>query len=324
MRIIFAGTPEFAQYHLQALLDSEHDVVAVYTQPDRKAGRGKKLQASPVKALAVEHDITVHQPLSLKDDAELETLKSYNADLMVVVAYGMLLPQNVLDAPANGCINVHASNLPRWRGAAPIERAIAADDKTTGVTIIQMDAGLDTGDMLIKSECSIEHNETGDSLRVKMIPIGQAALLKAIDGIANRTIVAEKQDDEQSCYAKKLLKHEGNIDWSNSATTIARTIRATTSALKSYTHYIDNGQHRQRVVINSCFAESTTHSNGEGAGKIISIDSDAIKVQTGEGILAINQLQIPGSKSMAVKDLLNGKPDFFHVGNRFVFVDANQ
>lgn len=196
LRIIFAGTPEFAAIHLQALLDSQHQLVAVYTQPDRPAGRGKKLKASPVKHLAISNDIPVYQPKSLRDVEQQNILNNLNADLMVVVAYGLILPEQVLTAPKYGCINVHASLLPRWRGAAPIQRAIEAGDRETGVTIMQMDAGLDTGDMLIKASCDITEDETAASLHNKLATIGAPALKEALNLIARQVCKPEVQNDE--------------------------------------------------------------------------------------------------------------------------------
>ena len=208
LNIIFAGTPDFAAQHLQALLNSSHNVIAVYTQPDKPAGRGKKLQASPVKQLAEQHHIPVYQPKSLRKAEAQSELIALHADVMVVVAYGLILPQAVLDAPTYGCLNVHGSLLPRWRGAAPIQRAIWAGDTQTGVTIMQMDAGLDTGDMLHKVSCEILPTETSASLYNKLAELAPPALIEVLDHLGNGKFTAEKQDDTQSNYADKLSKEE--------------------------------------------------------------------------------------------------------------------
>ena len=226
LNIIFAGTPDFAAQHLQAILNSQHNVIAVYTQPDKPAGRGKKLQASPVKQLAEQNNIPVYQPKSLrKEEAQFE-LKVLNADVMVVVAYGLILPKAVLDAPRLGCLNVHGSILPRWRGAAPIQRSIWAGDAQTGVTIMQMDEGLDTGDMLHKVYCDILPTETSTSLYNKLAELAPSALIDVLDNLENGKFIAEKQDDSQSNYAEKLSKEEAQLDWSLSAMQLERNIRA--------------------------------------------------------------------------------------------------
>ena len=218
LNIIFAGTPDFAARHLQALINSHHNVIAAYTQPDRPAGRGKKLTASPVKELALAHNIPVYQPGSLRKEPAQQQLAALNADIMVVVAYGLILPKVVLDTPRLGCINVHGSILPRWRGAAPIQRALWAGDKKTGVTIMQMDVGLDTGDMLLKTYLSIEDDDTSASLYEKLAQQGPNALLQALEALANGTLAAEKQDEALANYAEKLSKEEARLDWTKSAT----------------------------------------------------------------------------------------------------------
>ena len=213
LRIIFAGTPEFSASCLDALLKTQHEIVAVYTQPDRPAGRGRKLRPSPVKTLAEQHQLPIFQPASLKHADEQVALQALNADLMVVVAYGLILPQPVLDAPRLGCINVHASLLPRWRGAAPIHRALLAGDDTTGITIMQMDAGLDTGDMLSKVECPIFADDTSGTLHDRLAELGAQALVDCLNPLAAGTLIPEAQDGSRACYAHKLEKQEGEIDW---------------------------------------------------------------------------------------------------------------
>jgi len=226
MRIIFAGTPEFSAETLKALLTTEHDICADYTQPDRPAGRGRKLTASPVKQLAQEHNIPVEQPLNFKEDEAQKILADYHADLMIVVAYGLLLPQVVLDTPALGCINIHASLLPRWRGAAPIQRAILAGDPETGVCIMQMDTGLDTGPVLFKSACPIYADDTAQILHDRLAILGSEALLATLDDIESLQANVQIQDNSFSCYAKKLLKAEATIDWRQSADEINRQVHA--------------------------------------------------------------------------------------------------
>jgi len=208
LRIIFAGTPDFAASSLSALINSEHQVVAVYTQPDRPAGRGRKLRASPVKEVALENDIPVFQPENLKDSDAQEVLRSFNADVMVVAAYGIILPQIVLDIPRLVCLNIHASLLPRWRGAAPIQRAIAAGDRESGITIMQMNAGLDTGDILQLSSCPITDEDSGGSLHDRLAEIGATAILETLEIVANNTLQPVAQDDALATYAHKLDKKE--------------------------------------------------------------------------------------------------------------------
>lgn len=310
MRLIFAGTPDFAAHHLQTLIDSDHEIVGVYTQPDRPAGRGKKLVASPVKALALAHELSVFQPASLKGSDEQQQLAKLNADVMVVVAYGLLLPQPVLDAPHFGCINVHASLLPRWRGAAPIQRAIAAGDKETGITIMQMDIGLDTGDMLLKTYCPIEADETGGSLHDRLLEQGGPALLEVLTQIQQKTLNPEKQNDELANYASKLSKQEAAIDWSLPAPTLHNQIRAFTPF--PIAHF-SLGSDRVRVW-QSSIAENT---HQDTAGTVIKADNEGLVVACGDGAIRLTQLQLPGKKALAIKDILNGHGDRFKVGTQF-------
>jgi methionyl-tRNA formyltransferase len=307
LRIIFAGTPDFAAHHLQALLDSDHQVIAAYTQPDRPAGRGKKLAASPVKALALEHDIPVYQPLNFKEEADRQTLAGLNADIMVVVAYGLLLPKAVLDTPRLGCINVHASLLPRWRGAAPIQRAIAAGDTETGVTIMQMDVGLDTGDMLVISRCPINTDDTGGSLHDRLLTLGGPALLTALEQLQQGTAQPERQDDSQANYAHKLSKQEAALDWSLTATELDHQIRAFNPFPVAY---FTEGKDRVRVWDAS--VEQT--ANDAAPGTIITVNKAAIEVACGSESLLIKQLQLPGKKVLPINDILNGHAQRFAVG----------
>lgn len=327
MRIIFAGTPPFAAAHLEALLtQSEHKLVAVYTQPDRRSGRGKKLHASPVKQVAEQANIPVYQPLTLRNPDEQKILGELNADVMIVAAYGLILPEAVLNLPRLGCINIHASLLPRWRGAAPIERAIIAGDKETGITIMQMDIGLDTGDMLLKESCAIAPRETGDSLREKMITLGKPLLIKAISALADNTLTAEKQDDSQSNYASKIEKHEAQINWADTADLIDAAIRAFTSALACHTFL---NEKRIRIVDAAAINKTGKQIASADAGTIVEVNKNAIAVRcnnvndsSGNNCLEITKVQMPGSKAMDIGALLNGRPEFFKPGDCFSATDT--
>lgn len=307
LRIIFAGTPDFAAQHLRALLDSEHDIVAVYTKPDRPAGRGKKLKPSEVKQLAEEQGIAVYQPKTLRDEAAQQELAALNADLMVVVAYGLILPQVVLDTPTQGCINVHGSLLPRWRGAAPIQRAIWAGDDATGVTIMQMDAGLDTGAMLHKVICPIADDETSASLYDKLAELGPQGLLATLDQISAGTAVAEPQDDNLANYAEKLSKEEANIDWSQSALAIERQIRAFNPWPLSFTQIAGQNVKIWRAALIDGMTDVAP-------GTVIAASKLGIQIATGDGILNLLQLQLPGKKAMPVQDILNSRKEWFVPG----------
>ncbi|WP_028773381.1 methionyl-tRNA formyltransferase [Shewanella waksmanii] len=310
LNIIFAGTPDFAARHLQALINSEHNVIGVYSQPDRPAGRGKKLQASPVKQLALQHDIAVYQPKSLRDaDAQAE-LAGLNADIMVVVAYGLILPQVVLDTPKLGCINVHGSILPRWRGAAPIQRALWAGDTHTGVTIMQMDIGLDTGAMLLKTSLPIEDTDTSASLYEKLAAQGPDALIEALTCLAAGTLTAEAQDEAQANYAEKLSKEEALIDWHKPAVNLWREIRAFNPWPAS--HFSHQG-----ATIKVWQASVSNTVSDASPGTILSADKHGLCVATTEGTLCIEIMQLPGKKAMPVADILNSRADWFIPGTRF-------
>ena len=310
LRIIFAGTPDFAALHLQALLDSRHTLVAVYTQPDRPAGRGKKLQASPVKQVAVAAEIPVFQPPSLKQPEEQQALAAHDADIMIVVAYGLLLPQAVLDAPRYGCLNVHGSILPRWRGAAPIQRSIEAGDTETGITIMQMDIGLDTGDMLYKVACPIAAEETAGSLHDKLAALGPAALLATLDQLCAGKLQPEVQDSALANYAHKLSKEEGAIDWQQSTATILRKIRAYNPFPVAYA--LLGGE---RVRLFTAYESHEHHA--VAAGEIISHAEHSLHIATVDGAIAVNLLQMPGKKAMPARDLLNGMADKLALGIQF-------
>ncbi len=308
LRIVFAGTPDFAARHMAALLSSEHEVIAAYTNPDRPAGRGKKLTASAVKNLALEHDVPVYQPENFKSDEAKQALADLNADIMVVVAYSQLLPQQVLDTPKLGCINVHGSILPRWRGAAPIQRSIWAGDAETGVTIMQMDLGLDTGDMLKIASLPIEASDTSTSMYDKLAVLGPQALVECLDDIAAGRAVPVKQDDEQANYAKKLSKEEARITWSEDAAHIERCVRAFNPWPISHFEAADNSIKvwQSRVEEQAC---------DKPAGTILQADKTGIYVATGNGVLVLEQLQVPGKKAMPVQDILNSRASWFEVGS---------
>ncbi|MDR2305638.1 MAG: methionyl-tRNA formyltransferase [Paucimonas sp.] len=305
MRIVFAGTPEFAAEHLKALLDSPYEVVAVYTQPDRPAGRGQKLMPSPVKQLAVAHDIPVFQPPTLRNaDAQAE-LAALEPDLMVVVAYGLILPQAVLDIPRLGCINSHASLLPRWRGAAPIQRAVEAGDAESGVTVMRMEAGLDTGPMLLKVITPIGAEDTGGSLHDRLASMGPGAVVQAIAGLADGSLQGEVQDDALATYAHKLNKDEARIDWNRPAVELERLVRAFNPW--PVCHSTLDGE--------SVKVLAAQLSTGQGApGEILSASKDGLVVACGEGALSLTRLQLPGGKALAFSDLFNSRREKFASG----------
>lgn len=313
LRIIFAGTPGFAAEHLKTLLSGKHQVIAVYSQPDRPAGRGKKLTASPVKEVALAHGIPVYQPLNFKAPEALAELAALNADLMVVVAYGLILPKVVLDTPRLGCINVHASILPRWRGAAPIQRAIEAGDNETGVTIMQMDIGLDTGDMLSKAFCPILDDDTGGSLHDKLVSIGAPALIETLDAIQAGTTKPEKQDDSLSNYAPKLSKEEAALDWQLSAQVLERKVRAFNPFPVAHTKPAGMSDDQRIRVWAAKAADKTAHA---APGSITYISSDGLWIACAQGQLILEQLQLPGKKAMNVGEILRGHPDLFKVGDQ--------
>ena len=317
LRIIFAGTPEFAARHLQSVLDSEHQVIAVYTKPDSPAGRGKKLQPSEVKTLAIANDIAVFQPVSLRKAPAQEELAALNADLMIVVAYGLILPKVVLNTPRLGCINVHGSILPRWRGAAPIQRSIWAGDGQTGVTIMQMDVGLDTGDIISISKCPIEPSDTSATMYDKLAEAGPVALLEAVDNIAAGNIQPQKQDDEQANYAEKLSKEEAKIDWQLSATAIERCVRAFNPWPVSYLSLVDSNSDSDKSINVKVWQANVVDETTDAApGTVLQANKWGIHIATAEQqILNITSLQPPGKKPMAVHELLNARPGWFTVGN---------
>ncbi len=310
LRICFAGTPAFAAAHLQALLEAGHHVVAVYTQPDRPAGRGKKLQASPVKQIALENALPVFQPASLRPLEETEKLASLDIDILIVVAYGLILPKSILEVPRLGCLNVHASLLPRWRGAAPIERALLAGDKVSGVTIMQMDEGLDTGAMLDKELVEITATDNRIHLEEKLQIAGQTALIRTLGDIQKYQAASTVQNDEDSNYAAKLEKSEAFIDWRCSAPEIDRQIRAGIGRNPAYTLLDDQ---RLRILEGSV---SSDNHNGQ-AGQIVESEKGHFTVSCGTGALLVKRIQLPGKKPTTVKDINNSRPELFSLNVSF-------
>lgn len=309
MRVIFAGTPDFAARHLQALLDGgEFEVVAVYTQPDRPAGRGQKLQPSAVKQLAEQYGLTIEQPASLKRADAQAQLASYQADVMVVVAYGLMLPQGVLDTPRYGCINVHGSLLPRWRGAAPIQRALWAGDSDTGIAIMAMELGLDSGPVLATAKLTIGNQDTSASLYQKLAELGPTVLLDCLRQLPDKLAHAQVQDPHQVTYAHKLSKEEAQLDWQQPASVLERWVRAFNPWpicwLISGTGEV--------VKIWRSAAEPSQHNAVPGT--ILAADKNGIVVQTAEGALRLLELQPAGKKPLSAADLLNGRSDWFAVG----------
>nr|WP_234455786.1 methionyl-tRNA formyltransferase [Kosakonia sp. LAM2021] len=308
LRIIFAGTPDFAARHLDALLSSEHQVVGVFTQPDRPAGRGKKLMPSPVKVLAEEKGLPVFQPASLRAEENQQLVANLNADVMVVVAYGLILPKAVLAMPRLGCINVHGSLLPRWRGAAPIQRSLWAGDAETGVTIMQMDVGLDTGDMLFKLACPITEEDTSATLYDKLAELGPQGLIATLQQLAQGTAQPQEQDEAQVTYAEKLSKEEARLDWSLSAAQLERCIRAFNPWPMSW---FEVDEQPVKVWKASVIPSKPT----DKPGTIVEASKAGIQVATADGILNLESLQPAGKKAMSAQDLLNSRREWFVPGN---------
>jgi methionyl-tRNA formyltransferase len=320
LKIVFAGTPQFSAEILNDLISQNHEIVAVYTQPDRRSGRGKKITPSAVKQVATENSIPVIQPANFREESDLNALRDLNADLMIVVAYGIILPQNVLDLPTRGCINVHASLLPRWRGAAPIERALLAGDKTTGITIMQMDKGLDTGDMLNHTSINIDDEMTSSDLHDKLIPLACTALSTTLKNILNDTVVNTKQNDGDANYAEKLTKAEGLIDWRQSATLIHRKIRGLIPRPVAFSHLDDQVVRIWKAHI-ELFDNNSTTAPDIMPGTIIRTSKDGICVSCGEGsVLSLEFIQLPGGKQLSAQQVIASKKELFCVGKQFTYI----
>jgi len=307
MRLIFAGTPEFAAAALVALIKAGYEIALVLTQPDRPAGRGMRLTPSPVKQLALQHGLSVLQPATLKDAEVQAQLAAVNADAMIVAAYGLLLPPAVLTIPRLGCLNIHASLLPRWRGAAPIQRAILAGDAETGITIMQMDRGLDTGGMLLRAALSIAEHDTAQTLHDKLAVLGASSIVSALQRLELGTWQAQPQDDSAATYAAKLTKAEGLIDWHKSATELARAVRA-------YNPFPVAQARLQAETWRIWQSEAAQRSEGV-PGEMLQADKDGILVRCGEGALLLKELQKAGGKRLPVASFLVGNP--VKPGDRF-------
>lgn len=298
LRIVFAGTPAFGLPCLNELAASEHHIEAIYTQPDRPAGRGRKLQASAVKLWAETHHVPIYQPIHFKDPNTVDELAALNPDVLIVIAYGLILPRSVLAIPRLGCINVHASYLPRWRGASPIQHAILHGDKQTGITIMQMDIGMDTGDMLSQVSCDIKPDDTADTLHDRLSKMASELLLTTLNALASGQAHAEKQDNALATYAPKIKKEDAAINWHQPASTIDQQIRAFNPWPIAYTHI---GElvfriHQARIV-----PKQMTHPGGT----ILSIDKQGLLISTAQDALLVETLQFPGGKAISVADYLN-------------------
>ena len=302
MKVIFMGTPEFSVGALEALVEAHHQVVLVVTQPDKPKGRGKEMQITPVKACAMKHDIPVFQPVKIKDKEAVETLRRYEADVFVVAAFGQILSEEILNMPKYGCINIHASLLPKYRGAGPIQRVILDGMKETGITIMKMDKGVDTGDMLLQSVVPIDEKETGDSLHDKLAIAGAKLIVEALGKIEEGDIIPVKQNDDDSSYAGMLNKSMGKIDWNKDAVQIERMVRGLNSWPGTYTSY--NGKVLKIWESEVCEKEKTLEN--EVPGTVIAVDKTALYVRTGENALKITQVQLEGKRRMSVKEFLLG------------------
>lgn len=310
MRLIFAGTPEFAAVSLKALIDHQYTISAVYTQPDRPAGRGRKLTASPVKRLALQHDLNVLQPASLNTLEQQEKLRAFNSDLMIVAAYGLLLPKAVLALPRYGCINIHASWLPRWRGAAPIQRAILAGDTETGISIIQMDAGIDTGAILNRQPCLIKPTDTTASLLVSLAQLGSQAILQTLTALSTHSVVATLQDSQLATYATKIVKAEAKMNWQQDARELERLIRAFNPWPVAYTD-LDGS------VLRVWQAQPLTTQVSAAPGTIVNLAKGGIDVACGTGLLRLTEIQWPNVNRQCLEHSVPAQHNKLLSGARF-------
>lgn len=303
MKIIFMGTPDFSVGPLEALIEAGHEILLVVTQPDKKKGRGKEVQFPPVKECALKHGIEVFQPVKIKTEESVNKLKEYDADVFVVVAFGQLLSQEILDMPKYSCINIHASLLPKYRGAAPIQRVIIDGEKETGVTTMRMDVGLDTGDMMLKEAVTIDEKETGETLHDKLSKVGSSLIVKTLDLLEKDEIIYEKQDDSLSCYAKMLNKELGHIDWNKSAVEIERLIRGLNSWPSAYTFY----QGKTLKLWEADVRKQEEASQSAAPGTVVEVTKDEITVACGCDFLVLKELQLEGKKRMTTKEFLLGR-----------------
>ena len=301
MKVIFMGTPEFSVGTLEALIEAGHEVALVVTQPDKPKGRGGKMQYTPAKEAALKHGIPVFQPKRVREPECVEELKQYNADIIVVIAFGQILPKEILEMTPYGCVNVHASLLPKYRGAAPIQWAVIDGEEVSGVTTMQMDEGLDTGDMLLKTEIRLDETETGGSLHDKLAAAGAELCVRTLKGLEEKTVVPEAQGESPTAYARMLDKKLGNIDWSRDAGSIERLIRGLNPWPSAYTNW--DGK---VMKIWEAKAEKREAETGGVPGTVISVEKDGFCVETGDGVLKVLALQIPGKKRMDADAFLRG------------------
>ena len=308
MKIIFMGTPDFSVGTLEALVEAGHDVCLAVTQPDKPKGRGKEMQFTPVKEAALRLEIPVYQPKRVREAECVEELRKYQADVMVVVAFGQILPEEILGMTPYGCINVHASLLPKYRGAAPIQWSIISGEQVTGVTTMQMDAGLDTGDMLLKTEVAITADETGESLHDKLAKAGAALCVETLERLQDGTLKPEKQGESPTPYAKMLDKKMGNIDWTRPAAEIERLVRGLNSWPSAYTHWDKKVMKiwKAKVVSQADFDVTIDVLKKTVPGTVVTVEKERFLVQTGDGLLAVEELQIPGKKRMETSAFLRG------------------
>lgn len=299
MKIVFMGTPEFAVPCLQKIIDEGHEVLAVVTQPDKPKGRGKKLAMPPVKELALKYNIDVYQPVKAREESFVEKLKEINPELIVVVAFGQILPKSILDIPKFGCVNVHASLLPKYRGAAPLNWVIINGEEKTGVTTMYMDVGLDTGDMILKSEIPLDDEITAGELHDKMMIDGANVLKETIDLIAQGKAPREKQNDDETCYSPIMDKTLGNIDWKKSAKDIHNLVRGVNPWPSAYTTYENQTMKIWKTKV-------VDKNSDKAPGTILKVDKEGIEVNTGNGVIQISEIQMSGKKRMVVSEYIKG------------------